>query len=95
MADLNWIPIADGCNMPKDGEEVLVTVWMDNSWHPEASDITVVVDIAIYTEAICDWVVSANGVGSFTTANDWYEGQPIKAIAWMPMPEPYGGDNYD
>lgn len=28
MADLNWTPIADGCDMPKDGEEVLVTVWI-------------------------------------------------------------------
>lgn len=31
--------------------------------------------------------------GYFNTYNDWYEGQPVKILAWMPTPKPYSPES--
>ena len=88
----NWIILEKGCETPKHGEKVLITIWMDNS-RGKGTDIEYVVDVGEYNR-ICGYLDAElhdllyTNAG-FDTDNDWDEGQPIKVIAWMPIPKPY------
>lgn len=80
-----WVPIVKGCEMPHEGEEVLIMIYMDNGIG-EKRDIQTVVDLGNFTDRGFYIPSIIPGTG-FDTRNDWDEGQPIYAVAWMPKPE--------
>lgn len=88
MNNDGWIAIKPGCAMPEDGEEVLITIWSDDSYG-KATNISRTVTTGDYHKdrgyiyAICD------NMGGFDTVNDWDEGQPIFVTAWKKMPQAY------
>lgn len=84
----NWIPIVEGCKMPNEGDDVLVTIWSDESYG-KGTDIRHYVDIGSYRVSVFSYLETDIPGCGFDTTNDWDEGQPVKVIAWMPKPEPY------
>ena len=81
-----WVPIVKGCEMPHEGEEVLIMICMDIGVGGN-HDIRTVVDLGNFTDRGFYIPSIVPGTG-FDTKNDWDEGQPIYAVAWMPKPEP-------
>lgn len=80
-----WVPIVEGCEMPHEGEEVLITICMDNGICGN-HDIQMVTDLGNFTDRGFYIPSAVPGTG-FDTKNDWDEGQPIYVVAWMPKPE--------
>ena len=81
-----WVPIVKGCEMPHEGEEVLIMICMDIGVGSNHA-IRTVVDLGNFTDRGFYIPSIVPGTG-FDTKNDWDEGQPIYAVAWMPKPEP-------
>ena len=82
-----WIIIEEGCKLPNPCESVLVSIVTDWSYG-KGTDVCYEVDYAQFQDdgsGYLDTILP--GVG-FDTNNDWDEGQPIKVVAWMPLPEP-------
>ena len=84
-----WIKIEEGCLMPDDGDEVLVTIRSDYSYG-KGTDIQLDVDLGQYREMSGYIFTNVQGLGGFDTINDWDEGQPISIIAWMKRPQAFG-----
>ena len=80
-----WIPVEN--NLPEEGQEVLITIKMDDSYGL-GTKIVYEVDVATFCKN-SGYIDSACGNGFFDTDNDWDEGQPICVIAWMPKPIAY------
>lgn len=80
-----WVSIVEGCEMPHEGEEVLIMISMDNGIGGKR-DIQTVVDLGNFTDRGFYIPSIIPGTG-FDTKSDWDEGQPIYAVAWMPKPE--------
>lgn len=85
--EMNWIPIVEGCEMPDEGDEVLITIQSDASYG-KGTNIEYYTDLGVYQKCggYLDTPLPGDG---FDTCNDWDEGQPIEVIAWMPKPIPY------
>lgn len=83
-----WIPINKD-HLPSSGEEVLITFTEDWSYG-KGTDVHMHVITATYNS--CGGCLNnPEGIpGGFDTDDDWDEGQPIKILAWMPFPKPYG-----
>lgn len=81
----DWIPVNK--KLPAEGQEVLVTIEMDNSYG-HGTEIDQVVDLA-YFNKYKGYIKSDSNNGFFDTTNDWDEGQPISVIAWAQKPIPY------
>lgn len=81
-----WTPIKTGCQMPDEGEEVLVTLWIDR--RGANTGIEYAVDVAIYSGNQY-YIPDATGKSGFVTINDWMEGCPVIAVAWKDKPFPY------
>lgn len=79
-----WTRIVPGCEMPKLGEEVLVLLH-DQGYESQPYD-KYEVDLGMYNSCVPYIWTPYNELGGFDTYNDWYEGQNIKVIAWMPKP---------
>lgn len=47
-----WIPIEQGCKMPEEGEEVLITLWMDESYGADRRSSMLLMSVSIAREAI-------------------------------------------
>jgi hypothetical protein len=73
-----WIPCSE--RMPDDDTIINVIVSGYEVWDGKK---TLFVDCATYPGSYID---------GFDTDNDWDEGQEVHILAWMPLPEPYGGD---
>lgn len=83
-----WIPIGPGCKMPDEGEEVLITLWMDES-HGRGSKIIYSVDIGFYCPRGDFYIPDATGKHGFNTQTDWIEGDPTIVVAWKPKSLPF------
>lgn len=82
-----WIPIENGCKMPEEGEEVLITLWMDESCG-RGSKIIYAVDVGFYCPRGDFYIPDATGEHGFNTFTDWIEGDPTIVVAWKPKPLP-------
>ena len=74
-----WIPCSE--RLPEHYWDVLVTV---KEKYEDEEEYRYHTDIAEHLEDD-DWI----------TTNDWDEGQEVIITAWMPLPEPWKGDNDD
>ena len=74
-----WIPCSE--RLPEYYCEVIVTVKEKYEYEKEYRYYT---DIAEHLEGD-DWC----------TFNDWDEGQDVEIVAWMPLPEPWKGEELD
>jgi hypothetical protein len=74
-----WIPCSE--RMPDDDTIINVIVSGYEVWDGKK---TLFVDWATYPGSYID---------GFDTDNDWDEGQEVHILAWMPLPEPYGGES--
>lgn len=73
---IRWIPCSE--RMPEIDETVLITIKEKYAGEKEYRYHTDVADYLIND----DWM----------TFNDWDEGQEIEIVAWMPLPEPWKGE---
>lgn len=85
----SWIPIEAGCQMPDLGEEVQVTLWIDNTVKGVPGEVYAV-DNATYTGKQY-YIPDATGESGFTTVTDWIgiESSGVIAVAWRKKPLPY------
>lgn len=75
-----WIPCSE--RLPEIGRGYIVT---GKQKYAHEKEWTYFVDVAFnYGNYIDDY---------WDTFIDWDEGQETHIIAWMPLPEPYGGEN--
>lgn len=87
FAVAGWIPLAEGGPLPDVGTSVILSVRMD---HPMFGS-----DPARQLE-IAEWLGDRfDGVRVWCApsyrAQDYDNGLPSRAVAWMPAPEPYTG----
>ena len=93
--DPGWIPIKEGCRLPYPGEEVQVTIWIDES-RGRGSRIVYAVDNAIFSYTGVGRTIGASaGRYSFVTMSEWDEGWPVRVIAWRPKPLPMLAEKED
>ena len=72
-----WIPCSE--RMPDRGDTYLVSGVQEID-----GEMVPFVDAANYPDSYID--------GLWGTFNDWIEGNEVHVLAWMPLPEPYGGE---
>lgn len=93
--DPGWIPIKEGCRLPYPGEEVQVTIWIDESYG-RGSKIVYVIDNALFNYiSVGNQVSDATGRYTFVTLSDWDNDWPIRVIAWRPKPFPMLAEKED
>lgn len=83
----SWTPITKDSQMPDEGEEVLVTLWIGGK-DGKVDTGVYAVDVATYSGSQY-YVPDISGRGGFTTVNDWIEGEAVVAVAWKKKPLPY------
>lgn len=83
----SWTPITKDSQMPDEGEEVLVTLWIGGK-DGKVDTGVYAVDVATYSGSHY-YIPDASEKSGFTTINDWIEGEAVVAVAWKKKPLPY------
>lgn len=91
--DIVWIPFSSGV-LPNDGDEIFISLWIDDSYG-KGNEISYETDVAVFSlyQGYLPVEVEGNIIGWVDSCNDWSEGQPIKILAWWPIPKPYKEDS--
>lgn len=71
--------------------ERLPLTYEDNIPVSETYIVTVSVDGALFVDKAYSFGTYIDGF--WDTVNDWDEGNDVHVLAWMPLPEPYGGES--
>lgn len=87
LTESDWIPIKAGCQMPDEGEEVQVTLWIDNTVNGVPGEVYAV-DNATYSGKQY-YIPDATGKSGFVTVTDWIESSGVVVVAWRKKPFPY------
>ena len=80
-AQPHWIPCSEGMPLTYEGDIPVVETYI----------VTVSVDGVLFVDKAYSFGTYIDGF--WDTVNDWDEGNDVHVLAWMPLPEPYRGEN--